>query len=478
MVVDPRFTKAVSGFVYVYKDNEIPSMVSGSSLTLTLCNRLDDGVNLGNYFVSVNLPTVEDDLPKYSALSIFYPELQQMNVDNIILMKIPNTAYTEYIDGRSVELNVPVTGYSTSSLKLFSSTYTGTEYAASQGETSPLLGDNIAYLFCDSINLPYTGLTVDDMGTTQSHARISSWNPNSRDYRYRPSAVSYGEVKLSNDSINTDRRYRINKSVFVDGLYQDFRGLALGYYDTYFSSGNVGFVVMPDQNFFKVGDVITVDEFDHSVNPTYSGDVTVTSIIQNYTQSNLIYAPKEYNDTYDIVVTNLPYINATSNEAGIIYMSEGTYNNYDIPVGFVVLDKGLVVITHKDIVNNIDWSAGYTPSGSPNTLSETTNIYFDDFATTIYGDYEPRSIMEFTSLDTVFQMKATCNCLLGEFFVSNNSTWSRRTVDNPLAQDDPVSITEVGLFNELNELVGVAKFSQPVLKGALDLLTFEVDINL
>lgn len=483
MVTDPRFTKAVSGFVQIYKDNEIPSVISGDSLTLTLCNRTATTSNLGNYFVSVNLPPREYDLPKYQSLSIFYPELQQLNVDDIILMKIPNTAYTEFIDARSIELNVPVTGYSTSSLKLFSSTYNGAEYAQKYGETSPLLGDNIAYLFCDSINLPYTGLTVDDMGMTQNHAGINSWNPPSRNYRDRPSAVSYSEVKGSNDTINTDRRYRINKTVFVDGLYQDLRGTALGFYGTKAAAGKLCLYTSPGQNYFKIGDPITIDKYDHNVNPTYSGNAFVAvSILQNqYSTTPLDYSPDKSTGPFDLIRTTLNYSTAQSNEAGIIYTSGGTYYNYDIPVGFVVLDMGLVVITHRDIVNNIDWSAGYLPDGSPNPgtgASGTTNIYFDDYATTIYGDYEPRSIMNFTSLDTVFQMKATCNCLLGEFFVSNNSTWASHTVGQPLAEDDPVSITEVGLYNELNELVGMAKFSEPIIKGALDLLTFEIDINL
>lgn len=482
MVTDPRFTKAVSGFVQVYKDNELPSMISGDSLTLTLCNRTATTSNLGNYFVSVSLPTKEDDLPKYQSLSIFYPELQQLNVDDIILMKIPNTAYTEFIDARSIELNVPVTGYSTSSLKLFSSTYNGAQYAEKYGETSPLLGDNIAYLFCDSINLPYTGLTVDDMGVIQSHAGINSWNPPSRNYTNRPSAVSYSEVKGSNDTINTDRRYRINKTVFVDGLYQDLRGSAVGYYDTNSVSGNLGFIIHPANNCFYAGDSITIDEFDHSLNPTYTGNCNITSIETISSQGPFEYAPDPtYTGPWLRINTDKAFINSTNNEAGIIYISGGTYYNYDIPVGFVILDMGLVVITHKDIVGNIDWSAGYLPDGSPNPgtgTSGTTNIYFDDYATTIYGDNEPRSIMNFTSLDTVFQMKATCNCLLGEFFVSNNSTWASGTVGQPLAEDDPLSITEVGLYNELNELVGMSKFSEPIVKGALDLLTFEIDINL
>jgi hypothetical protein len=482
MVTDPRFTKAVSGFVQVYKDNEVPSVISGDSLTLTLCNRTATTSNLGNYFVSVNLPAREYDLPKYQSLSIFYPELQQLNVDDIILMKIPNTAYTEFIDARSVELNVPVTGYSMSSLTLFSSTYTDAEYAQKYGETSPLLGDNIAYLFCDSINLPYTGLTVDDMGVVQSHAGVKSWNPPSRNYRDRPSAVSYSEVKGSNDTINTDRRYRINKSVFVDGLYQDFRGNAASYYDTFSSSysqvsGKAGLAMLPGTNYFKVNDYVTLDEFDHLVNPTYSGDVRITAI---YRGVDIGYIPENspiQSSIYDIFLTDKTGVNAVP-DSGTAYLSGGTYYNYDIPVGFVILDMGLVVITHRDIVNNIDWSAGYLPNGSANPSSGTTNVHFTGNSTTIYGDIEPRSIMNFTSLDTVFQMKATCNCLLGEFFISNNSTWYSRTIGQPLAEDDPVSVTEVGLYNELNELVGVTKFSEPILKGALDLLTFEIDINL
>jgi hypothetical protein len=344
-----------------------------------------------------------------------------------------------------------------------------------------LLGDNIAYLFCDSINLPYTGLTVDDMGVVQSHAGVKSWNPPSRNYRDRPSAVSYSEVKGSNDTINTDRRYRINKSVFVDGLYQDLRGSAVGYYDTNFVA-DLSLIIHPDNNCFYAGDSITIDEFDHSLNPTYTGNCNITSIQTISSQGPFEYAPDPtYTGPWLRINTDMGFVNSTNNEAGIIYISGGTYYNYDIPVGFVILDMGLVVITHKDIVNNIDWTAGYLPDGTPNPgtgASGTTNIYFDDYATTIYGDYEPRSIMNFTTLDTVFQMKATCNCLLGEFFISNNSTWDSRTIGQPLAEDDPVSVTEVGLYNELNELVGVTKFSEPILKGALDLLTFEIDINL
>jgi len=450
-MIDPKFTSPVSGFLYINEENEIPISLSGDSVSLSLCDRTGITNNLGNYFVSLNLPTDKDKFPTNSSLSFFYPELQQ--------------------------LNVPGTGSSANFYTLFSSTYSDST-PDKYGERSPLLGDNITYLFSDSVNLPYTGLSVNQIGQIISNSAVTSWNPIDRRYQDRPSATSYAETKLSNDSINTDRRYRINKSVFVDGLYNDYRGQAIGYYDSYFDAGDVGFVVLPDRNYFSVGDSITIDEFDHTLNPTYSGNVQVTSIIKNYYQSGLIYAPDGYDGPFDVIVTNKAFAATTSNEAGILYISGGTYYNYDIPVGFVVLDKGLIAITHTDIVNSIDWVSGFLPDGSPNSGGETTNIYFDTTDTSIYGDEEPICSLDFTSLDTVFKLRTTCNSLLGQFYISNNATWDNALASNPYAANQQVSITEVGLYNELNELVAVAKFSEPIYKGALDLFTFEIDINL
>lgn len=489
MIVDPRFTKEVSAFVKAFNEVEIPVSLSGTEVSFTLCNRLSKSSKLGNYFISLNLPFEEDAFSKLDSLSLFYPELQQLNVDDIVVIKIPPSAYSEFIDARSIELNIPVTGYTTSILKAFSSTYSGGLKANKEGETNPLLGDNITFLFCDSVNLPYTGLTMNEMGQITSHENVVSWNPITGNYKDRPAAVSYESVKQSNETINTDRRYRINKSVFIDGLYQDQRGIALGYYDTAYSNsisspfGNkVSLVTMPGQNYFQVGDPITVDEFDHKLNPTYSGNTTVLDIVENVPIPGLKYAPKSYNNIYDCIVTDITWGSVSQDEAGIVYTSGGTYYNYDIPVGFAVLDKGLIVLTHRDIVKNIHWSSGTDQFGnSPPTglgKNDLVSIYFRSTGTTIYGNQEPSNQLKFTDLNTVFSMKSTCNAMLGEFYLSSNPTWQKNTVNNPLAADDPVKITEIGLYNQMNELIAVAKLSEPISKSAFDLMTFEIDINM
>lgn len=476
-MLDPRFTSPVSGFLYINEENEIPVSLTGANISLTLCDRTVVSNNLGNYFISLNLPFEQSQFTQDSSTFFFYPELLQLNVDQILLIKIPSSAYTEYIDARSIKLNLPGTGSTANFYSIFSSTYSDS-VPNKQGERSPLLGDNIAYLFSDSVNLPYTGDSVNMIGEIISSSMVSSWNPLTGNYKDRPSATSYAEVKQSNDTINTDRRMRINKSVFVDGMTPDFRGQAIGYYDTYFSAGNVGFIVLADRNYFQVGDTVTIDQFDHSLNPSYSGNTQITSITKNQSFSNLTYAPKNYDGLYDIIITNLTYVNTTSNESGIMYKSEGTYYNYDIPVGFAVLDKGLIAITHKDIVSSIDWTSGFLPDGSQNLLGATQGIYFTGSSSSIYGETEPSFSLDFVSLDTVLKMRTTCNSLLGQFYISNNSTWDNAIAANPYSANQQVAITEVGLYNEMNELIAIAKFSQPVFKGSLDLLTFELDINL
>lgn len=484
-MIDPKFTSPVSGFLYVSEENSIPISLSGANVTVTLCDRNDLGSNLGNYFVSLNLPTSQEEFPEYSSMNFFRPELYQLNVDKILLIKIPSTAYTEYIDARSIKLNLPIIGGSSNIYTLFSSTYSDS-VPSKYGETSPLLGDNIAYLFSDSINLPYTGLTVDMMGEISSCSSVTSWNPVTRGYADRPSATSYAEVKLSNDTINTDRRYRINKSVFTDALLPDFRGIAAAYYDTCASvysqgSGKVGLAMLPGFNYFQVGDVITIDQFDHTTNPTYSGNVTITNIHRNV---NIGYIPPNspiQSTIYDIYLTNKNVVNCAVPESGVAYISGGTYYRFDIPVGFAVLDKGLIAITHKDIVDSIDWTSGFLPDGTPSdgTIgSGTTDIYFTSTDTSIYGDEEAVCSLDFVSLDTVFKWRTTCNSLLGQFYISNNATWDNALAQNPYSANQKVAITEVGLYNELNELVAVCKFSEPIFKGALDIFTFEIDINL
>ena len=386
-VVDPKYTKAVASTLTVQTEERDIKDVFGGDLKFTLCDRDLISNNKGSYFVSFNLPTRTADFDTGSTLSKFYPELQQMNVDRIIIAPIPPSYYSEFIDGRTITFRVPQHGGANqsalSSITLYSSTYTSDKILIS--ETSTLLGNNIAFLFSDSINLPYTGLTINEIGETTSNAANSTWEPDPTNFTKRPSAVQYLEVKRYLDTFNeaTDTRASINWSVNVGNTYPD-------------------------------------------------------------------------------------------NRAGY---------NYDIPCGFIILDKGYMVLTHSAVTTNFPWTSGFTDAGpyiDDSQVSGKTNIYFTGVTT----NSDPGAELIFQDINTSFKTTAVCLALPKEFYISNNPTWNREQAiaamdaQNPIISFDPVWISEVGMYNALGELVSAAKLSEPYRKSYTSVFNFTIDIEM
>lgn len=339
-----------------------------SGLSFTLCDRTDLNSLNTNYFVSFGVPYETSAFPQNSALSLSRPELQQLNVDKILIAPIPREEYNEILDGRSITITVPQFSGATdmSAKTVVSSTYSTFQ----KKENNVLLGNNIAFLFCDAINLPYTGRTGNG---ALSHSSNTTWDTSS--YINRPAAVSYTD--LAPLDINTDSR-------------------------------------------------------------PWSGVNLAVTVTQNY--------PTNTNQGY----------------------------NYDIPVGFAVLDKGFIVITHPDIVDNVPWNLGYNLySNTLNTTSGTTNIYFNSATV---------SQLEYWELNINFKTSVVCLALPGEFFFTNNPTWDLAKnvteLNNNTNNFDPLYITEIGLYNRSNEMIAVAKLSEPVKKEYTNLITFNLDINI
>lgn len=378
-IVDPRFTKTVSSSLMVQAERIDNVIVANDELLWTSCLRTATTNNRGNYFVSFQLPAYSNLLSTASTISNFFPELYQLNTDYIIFCSIPNTAYTEFIDARSIKLTVPTTGGTTI---LYSSTY-ASDKPLKYGETSPLLGDNITYLFSDQINTPYTGFTATEIGIKTSMSSNTTWNPNVSEYWDRPSAVSYREVLGGGISSALNPNNRPN------GLNTDKR-LASG-----------------------------------------------------------------------ITWSILPPTNYPDGVAGY---------NYDIPVGFCILDKGICVITHTAVTNSFDWASSVQ---NPSSQDDEVNITFNS-----------NSQIEFTDINTSFKTTAVCLALPQEFWISNNPTWNRSAALNNLNSQtgiltiNPVYVTEIGLYNQMNELVAVGKLSDYVEKNYINLITFNLDIDM
>jgi hypothetical protein len=250
----------------------------------------------------------------------------------------------------------------------FSLIHSSTYNSLQKIEDNILLGKNIAFLFCDEINVPYAGTTG---GGSVSHADNTSWSGSTGNYLDRPAAVSY--QNLQSVDINTDQRGGINQGVELPSTYP-------------------------------------------------------TSTNQGY--------------------------------------------NYDIPVGFVALDKGFVVITHPDLVENFDWSEGDI-DGAPE-VGGAPQIHLVSLPSS-------GSSISFYDFDVDYKTTVVTTALPGEFHFSSNPTWDYETnlIEYQLGSNNfqDTYVTEIGLYNKNDELIAVAKLDRPKLKGYLGVLTFSLQID-
>lgn len=111
----------------------------------------------------------------------------------------------------------------------------------------------------------------------------------------------------------------------------------------------------------------------------------------------------------------------------------------DTIVGIAYLDKGFIVITNPQIIADYD-----------STTATGTTITFDSASTSVYQN-------------------VTCVANRGEFGISTNPTFS---------DSDVVRISELGLYDNLGNLLAVAKTDRQITKNINEFLTLSVKINL
>jgi hypothetical protein len=110
----------------------------------------------------------------------------------------------------------------------------------------------------------------------------------------------------------------------------------------------------------------------------------------------------------------------------------------DLPVGVAYLDKGFAVITHPDIVDFFDI-----------TSTATTMIC--------------------NSISTIVEQNITCIANRGEFGSSTNPSFSL---------GDLPRISEVGLYDNSNELIAIAKMDKHLVRNENEFMGITLKINL
>ena len=116
----------------------------------------------------------------------------------------------------------------------------------------------------------------------------------------------------------------------------------------------------------------------------------------------------------------------------------------DTLVGVAYLDKGILVLTNPTIVNN------FINTDATTGVTTGTSISFDSISTDIYQNI-------------------TCIADRGEFGSSTNST---------LGTGDSPRVTEIGLYDNQNNLIAIAKTDRQVTKNVNEFLAFGIKISL
>lgn len=147
----------------------------------------------------------------------------------------------------------------------------------------------------------------------------------------------------------------------------------------------------------------------------------------------------------------------------------------DEAVGVAYLDKGFFVITNQTLVNNFDYEAGFS-SGFDGITSGSTYTGSTNF-TQIYFTGTTFSSAAFTSYSTEFVQSISCIGGPGEFYESTNPTFLD-VYPTGNENDDPVYITEIGLYNANKELIAIAKLSEPVPKNRFNSVQFTVNLKI
>lgn len=365
MQIDPKFLKKIDSLLEVQQETNILSSAEGIDLTYSLCNRNNITDYGANYFLSFQLPYTQNYFPTGCSLSLRYPELQQLNVDEIILISIPQNSYSELIDGRTVTMFLPQNGGANegamSAVNIYSSTYTGDQVL--KYENNPLVGSNVAFLFCDAINTPYTGNSTSSIGDTINHAGVTSWGYGLSPTQYlkRPSAIPYKDVELT---YNTDQRTNGNYSVPVGANYPDGRA---GYnYDV-----PVGFICL-DEGFAIITHTGLTSNF-----PWASGYTQGGGSIPYILSGDASYLK----NVYFTGVTMSPQSYFNPSTAG---ESASFIEFFDIDTSFKITAVCLALPTEFYVSNNPTWNKD---SAVVNINEQTGFVSFDPLYVTELGLY-------------------------------------------------------------------------------------------
>jgi len=137
----------------------------------------------------------------------------------------------------------------------------------------------------------------------------------------------------------------------------------------------------------------------------------------------------------------------------------------DEPVGIAYLSSGFLVIHDSILVNELEARYGVNHTKTGSTSSEEPVL--------------SSASTQFKSFVSEFVQHVVCIADLDEFNVSTNKTFEDVYGVGGVSNNsnEPVYITEIGLYNSKSELIGIAKTSEPIPKSKNSIIALDIKIT-
>lgn len=341
-----------------------------------------------------------------------------------LIFEVPNTAYGEIIDGKSIQFTLPYyTGTTTGALnKTF-----GFATYGSTAQQLTLYGTYNKSGLTNGLNLDRTlsetDLSVQDLGIRPD---LSSSSP------YESNVVPLFADMISAPQVGSIASWGTGYADLIDGVkvFNTATGIEKATYD-YFADDCVGFAAL-DKGFIVITHPLIVDSYFRKI---FNGAISVTGSWNNGIK------------TYDV---------------------NGTFSTA-LGRGKVKTNPAKMIVT-KDESNNILWdSTQFVFSGTTGFNTITSNL-------------------QFLSYNTEKSLNIVCLASSNEFFKSTNDTAKELlNVNNGSDYANfnsgssnlyPVIITGLGIHDADGNLLAICKPTQPIQKYWYDVVSFNVKIRL
>ena len=327
-----------------------------------------------------------------------------------------------------------------------------------------------------------TGLWTGDVGSLTSYFTSSTQVAQSGDYYYNvfstnPQSDSSAEVQFAvayghvNGSGSVTLENNDNALLASKATYAQYKSVLLDPTDTKFSFENGSNVAVDSNDIYVIN--VSRARYREKMDPgnwslKLSGSLGTFTFIDD--------SGKKFGDTlgkagrvFKVVSGSLNL--GTENEAFVETTTAANGQGYGLfypDKGIIVLNPTALGVTVGDIPTQVVYTSGgsFTISGSLSASLATDNDQYNQ--TRLFSSIKGGGDFQARRTENVSTQHYFVRATNREFNYSNNPTYVNADgtfVETTFETDPKTYITTVGLLNDSNELIAVAKTSQPIEKS-------------